>query len=187
MHYYEFYFSGSEKLFAEGWTLIEDWEEDNVLSQTFYGKSEHKLENDEQAKAYLRDMFPVTDEYNVNLVNCLDEHTVNQLVHFFEIDASEFESSCGISTERDEDDSRYIVTLDYVMTAGIVVNADSAEDAEEKAMQYVHSKEGFDNYVRVAAPRNVLLGDGFTGDGFDVPIDAELLADGEIRDGMIEI
>ena len=97
MKYYEFYFSASEKLLDEGWRLIEDWEEDNVLSQTFYGKSEFALENDVQAKEYLRTTFPVTDEHNVNLVNCLDEHTVNQLVHFFEIDGSEFESCCGAS------------------------------------------------------------------------------------------
>ena len=96
MHYYEFYFFGSEKLFADGWRLIDDWEEDNVLSQTFCGKSEFTPENDVQAKEYLRTEFPVTEERNVNLVNCLDEHTVNQLAHFFEIDAGDFESICGV-------------------------------------------------------------------------------------------
>ena len=96
MHYYEFLFFGSDKLLDEGWRLIEDWEEDNVLSQSFYGKSDKPLESIEQAKEYLRKTFPVTEEYNVNLVNCLDEHTVEQLAHYFEIDAQEFEISCGV-------------------------------------------------------------------------------------------
>jgi len=82
---------------------------------------------------------------------------------------------------------KYEVTVDYVCTATIVVEARDAESAENKAWRYVHSRKGFDEYIRVAAPRNVLFGKNMhKGDGFDIPMDAEEF-DGTVRDGCIEI
>ncbi len=82
---------------------------------------------------------------------------------------------------------KYEVVMDYVMTATIVVEARDAESAENKAWRYVHSRKGFDNYVKVAAPRNVLFGKRmWDGDGFDIPCDASEF-DGELGDDHIEI
>lgn len=93
MHYYEFSFAASDELLEQGWYTCEDW--DDTLSQAFYGKSETALKTHEQAREYLLATFPVTTEYNVNLVNCIDEHTAGQLCYFCEISAEEFESCCG--------------------------------------------------------------------------------------------
>lgn len=69
---------------------------------------------------------------------------------------------------------KYEVTMDYIMTATIVVEADDAESAERKASMFVHSRDGFKEYVKVAAPYNVLFGiDHSCGDdGFDIPMEA---------------
>lgn len=65
---------------------------------------------------------------------------------------------------------KYAVTLDYVMTATVLVEAKDAESAENKAWRHVHCKKGFDEYVKVAAPNNVLFGKRmWKGDGFDIP------------------
>lgn len=81
---------------------------------------------------------------------------------------------------------KYAVTVDYVMTATLVVEARDEESAERKAWRRVHSRQGFDDYVRVAAPRNVLFGKKmWSGDGFDVPEVEEF--GGELRDGYIEV
>lgn len=82
---------------------------------------------------------------------------------------------------------KYEVVMDYVMTARIVVEALNEESAERKAWRYVHSRKGFDEYVKVAAPRNVLFGKKmWNGDGFDIPCGAEEF-NGSIVDGRIEI
>ena len=94
MHYYEFTFAASDELLAQGWYTCDDW--DDTLSQAFYGKSEIALDTLEQAREYLLERFPVTDEYTENLINCIDEHTAGQLCYFCEISAAEFESSCGV-------------------------------------------------------------------------------------------
>ena len=83
---------------------------------------------------------------------------------------------------------KYEVVMDYVMTATIVVEARDEESACKKAGRYVHTRKGFDEYVRVAAPRNVLWGDPSCcgDDGFDIPTGASEF-DGELADGYIEI
>ena len=82
---------------------------------------------------------------------------------------------------------KYEVAMDFVCTATIVVEARNSESAENKAWRFVHSRKGFDEYIRVAAPRNVLFGKRmWKGDGFEIPMDAEEF-DGELADGYIEI
>lgn len=83
---------------------------------------------------------------------------------------------------------KYEVIMDYVMTATVVVEARDGEAAENKAWRYVHSKKGFEEYVRVAAPNNVLFGKRMNdGDGFDIPCEAREF-DGEFgTKGYIEI
>lgn len=94
-HYYEFSFAASDELLSDGWTMCSESDWHDMLEQSFYGKSDCKLETFEQARDYLRRTFPVTEEYDVNLVNCLNEHTIEQMCYFTEIDAAEFEISCG--------------------------------------------------------------------------------------------
>lgn len=83
---------------------------------------------------------------------------------------------------------KYEVIVDYVMTATIVVEARDEESADRKAWRYVHSRKGFDEYIRFAAPRNVLLGYkdvAWCVDGFDSPENAsEYDGDGE---GVIDL
>lgn len=73
----------------------------------------------------------------------------------------------------------YEVIVDYVTTATIVVNARNAESAERKAWRYVHTQEGFKDYINHAY-ENVAIGlyclyseivPGI--DGFDIPCNAE--------------
>lgn len=81
---------------------------------------------------------------------------------------------------------KYEVTMDYVMTATIVVEARDAESAERKAGRYVHTRRGFDEYVRAAAPSNVLWDDPSCcgSDGFDIPVDATEF-DGRRTEGAV--
>ena len=82
---------------------------------------------------------------------------------------------------------KYEVIMDYVMTATIVVEARDEESAGNKAWRHVHSRKGFDEYVKVAAPRNVLFGKSmWKGDGFEIPCEPSEF-DGVMRDGYIEI
>lgn len=81
---------------------------------------------------------------------------------------------------------KYEVAMDFVCTATIVVDAASGDAAEQAAWEYVHTREGFDRYIKVAAPRNVLFGKDMKGDGFDIPMGAEEF-DGELADGCIKI
>lgn len=82
---------------------------------------------------------------------------------------------------------KYEVMMDYVCTATIVVDAADEEAAERAAWEYVHTKEGFDRYIGVAAPRNVLFGKNMdNGDGFDIPQEAEEFC-GVLVDGYIEV
>ena len=81
---------------------------------------------------------------------------------------------------------KYEVVMDFVCTATIVVEARDEEAAENKAWCHVHSKKGFDEYIGVAAPRNVLFGKNmYEGDGFEVALVSE--SDGELADGCIEV
>lgn len=82
---------------------------------------------------------------------------------------------------------KYEVVMDFVCTARIVVEARNAESAENKAWRYVHSRKGFDEYLKVAAPRNVLFGKKmWYGDGFDIPMNAKEFH-GKLVDGCIEV
>jgi hypothetical protein len=92
MHYYEFLFKPSEKLIGDGWTVNED----GRLDQTFYAKTERELASLDDAKRLLALNFPVTEEFNADLVNCLKLSTIAELDSFYEIDAGEFEISCGV-------------------------------------------------------------------------------------------
>lgn len=83
---------------------------------------------------------------------------------------------------------RYEVVMDYVMTATIVVEARNEESACNKAGRFVHTRRGFDEYLKVAAHRNVMWNDPSCcgNDGFDIPFEP-IEFDGEIGDGHIEI
>lgn len=82
---------------------------------------------------------------------------------------------------------KYEVIMDYVMTATIVVEARDEDSAANKAWRFVHSRKGFDEYVRIAAPGNVLFGKRmWAGDGFDIPCEA-CEFDGVLTDSHIEI
>ena len=92
MHYYEFWFKGTDELIAEGWSVGED----GLLDQTFYCKTEEPLKDMADAMRHLLTEFAPSDEYNVNLCNCLRPDTVANLYWFNEIDAGEFCDGCGI-------------------------------------------------------------------------------------------
>jgi len=83
---------------------------------------------------------------------------------------------------------KYAVPVDYVMTTTVVVEARDEESAMRKVGKYVHTHKGFDEYVKAAAPRNVLFGivECCGDDGFDIPYDPEEY-DGTVYDGWIEI
>ena len=83
---------------------------------------------------------------------------------------------------------KYEVIVDYVMTATIVVEARNEESACTKTGRFVHSRKGFDEYIKVAAPRNVLWGktECCGEDGFDIPCEPKEFC-GEMQDGYIEI
>ena len=92
MHYYECFFKATDELVANGWTVNEDgW-----LDQTFYCKTKEPLLGLENAKRHLAREFAPNDRCNVNLVNCLDTETVENLALVFEVSPDEFESGCGI-------------------------------------------------------------------------------------------
>ena len=98
MFYYGMTFKATEKLLGEGWDRYDGTDE---LEQMFYCKSRKSIGSIAEMQAHLKSMFLPSDEYNTNLVNCLDNETIEALKGFFEIDASEFESCCGCSTEND--------------------------------------------------------------------------------------
>lgn len=88
--------------------------------------------------------------------------------------------------KKEEGMKKYEVIMDFVCTATIVVEAADAGSAEDAAMRYVHTPEGFDRYISFAAPRNVLLNEPDCGDGFEIPCDACEFG-GTLRDGLFEI
>ena len=81
---------------------------------------------------------------------------------------------------------KYEVIVDYTMTAAIVVEARDEESARNKAARFIHTKKGFDEYVKTAAPLNVSWSDRSCsgGDGFDV---SDVLLFYGMHDGCIEI
>ena len=134
MHYYEFFFNASERLVDDGWTAR--W--DGTLDQTFYGKSRRELKCLDDAKVYLAENFPVTDEFNVDLVNCLKASTISDLKMFFEIDAGEFESSCGVDTSGD---MRTISSKEYAREIEDTI-CGCLEDALKRAFDYITKSLG---------------------------------------------
>lgn len=92
MHYYELFFNPTDELVNDGWSVHED----GMLDQTFYVKTEKPWKNVKKAKKYLRKTFAPSNEFNVDLVNCLKPGTVKALAKFEEIDGAEFESCCGV-------------------------------------------------------------------------------------------
>lgn len=93
MYYYQFIFKASERLLREGFTADPRFE---TLDQLFYAKSDKKLESMDDAKRFLEKTFPVTEEFNADMVDCLKPSTISELDSFYEIDAKEFEISCGV-------------------------------------------------------------------------------------------
>lgn len=99
MYYYGIDFNATEELakvwgttdigFNYGCTEI-------VLAQTFYVKSVNEIKTKEQMKDYLLENFKPSEEYNYDLVNCIEPATANEIYDFWEIDGDEFESSCGV-------------------------------------------------------------------------------------------
>ena len=99
MHYYEINFNATDELaYIWGTTTIScdgySWEE--ILCQSFYVKSDTSIDTKEQMKEYLLANFKPSNEYNNNLMNCIHPSTANEIHSFYEIDADEFESCCGI-------------------------------------------------------------------------------------------
>ena len=98
MFYYCIEFNATEELAEVFGTIdINDYGYDDViLSQTFYVKSENKIETKEQMKNYLLDNFKPSKEFSFDLVNCIEPTTANEIYDFCEINDAEFESCCGI-------------------------------------------------------------------------------------------
>lgn len=92
MHYYELFFNPTKELIANGWSVHED----GMLEQNFYVKTEKPINSKKKMKKHLRKTFAPSDEYDVDLCNCLKPGTVDALALFQEIDAEDFESCCGI-------------------------------------------------------------------------------------------
>ena len=91
MHYYELEFYATDK-------LLKDWHryDDKILCQTFFVKAEKPIKSVKKMKKYLRKAFAPSDEYQLDLVNCLKPSTVDALARFCEVSGEEFESGCGI-------------------------------------------------------------------------------------------
>ena len=97
MKYYSIDFNPTEEL-AEVYGISNVDGLDDILAQTFYVKTSDKIETREQMRDYLLANFKPSKEYNCDLVNCIEPTTANEIHSFFEIDAEEFELSCGIPT-----------------------------------------------------------------------------------------
>lgn len=99
MYYYGIDFNAAEDL-VDAWgtsdILNDDGDTEIILSQTFYVKSENKIETKGQMKNYLLDNFKPSKEYNNDLVNCIKPTTANEIYDFWEIDGDEFEDCCGV-------------------------------------------------------------------------------------------
>lgn len=96
MYYYGIDFNPTEEL-ASVWGInygIDGF--DDILGQTFYVKTSHKIETNEQMKNYLLTNFKPSEEFNCDLVDCIYPETANEIHSFFEIDGAEFESCCGV-------------------------------------------------------------------------------------------
>lgn len=102
MHYYEINFNPTEEL-ANEWGISELSDGaggfEDVLSQTFYVKSEQRIETNEQMKNHLLANFKPSEKHNCNLIDCIEPTTVMEVHSFYEIDAGEFESCCGITAD----------------------------------------------------------------------------------------
>jgi hypothetical protein len=46
---------------------------------------------------HLKETFPITDQYNNDKINCIYPEHYEHMTKWFEINANEFEISCGIS------------------------------------------------------------------------------------------
>ena len=99
MHYYEIDFNPTEELVSIwGLSDIDDGAGGcvDILNQTFYVKTPHKIETKEQMKEHLLANFMPSEKYHEDLVNCVYPATANEIYIFYEIDAVEFESCCGV-------------------------------------------------------------------------------------------
>ena len=99
MRYYEINFNATDEL-ASSWGISEiscdDDSYEEVLCQSFYVKSDTSIDTKEQMKNHLLANFKPSTEYGNNLINCIYPSTANEIHSFYEIDADEFESCCGI-------------------------------------------------------------------------------------------
>lgn len=101
MYYYAIEFNATEDL-AKSWGVY-DYDKDGgdwhgvVCDQTFYVKTENKIETIEQMKHHLMTEFKPSSKFNCDLMNCIYPSTANEINHFIEIDGAEFESCCGVA------------------------------------------------------------------------------------------
>jgi hypothetical protein len=97
MHYYEIQFYYYDQYNPATDELIEDERTNMDEEFTFYCKTEQKIETATDMAEYLKRTFPITDKYHNDKINCIDPKHYDHLSQFMEIDANEFEFSCGIS------------------------------------------------------------------------------------------
>lgn len=93
-YYYEINFNATDEL-VSSWGVSEISCGEEVLSQSFYVKSNSSINAKEQMKEYLLTNFKPSNEYSNNLINCVHPSTAHEIHSFYEIDVDEFESCCG--------------------------------------------------------------------------------------------
>jgi hypothetical protein len=97
MKYYEIWFYYYD--WYDSKTNIETIDErtDYEKEFAFYCKTDKTINTDEDMINHLKETFPITDQYNNDKINCIYPEHYEHMTKWFEINANEFEISCGIS------------------------------------------------------------------------------------------
>lgn len=95
MHYYGIDFKVTKKL-AKSWGTTEIECGKLICTQSFYVKSAKKIKNKKSMEKFLLANFAPSDEFHLDLVDCIYPSTAKNVYGFFEIDGAEFESCCGV-------------------------------------------------------------------------------------------
>lgn len=100
MYYYEIWFYFYDQYDAIAGATIEDPRTDYTEEFTFYCKTENPITSLEEMIAHCQKAFPVTEKFNVDKINCIDPKHYEHMSRFLEIDAAEFERSCGVPARK---------------------------------------------------------------------------------------
>ncbi len=95
--YYEVWFYYYDSFDAATQTSIVDARTDYNKEFTFYCKSAEPIATTEDMIAFLKQSFPVCEEYSADQINCIAPEHYDHLSKWFEITGAEFEEGCGIS------------------------------------------------------------------------------------------